>query len=161
MDVGWRTRKQSVALKSRLPQLVHWTLSWLLSMNVISICDHSMYYWFVYVNIEPSLVVGWFEVKLLSGLRFLWSMLCEEGDRVVNYRNRVDWEAMCGLMSLWYELYEYDMCEPVFPDTLRDVMWSILETWDVFKKKRSFRKLVLHAESAFKFASCLFTCLNV
>ena len=25
--------------------------------------------------------------------------MCEEGDRVVNCRNRVDCEAMCGLMS--------------------------------------------------------------
>jgi len=38
-------------------------------------------------------------MKLLSGLRFLWSVLCEEGNRVVNCRNRVDCEAMCGLMS--------------------------------------------------------------
>jgi len=55
--------------------------------------------WFEHVNIEPSLVVGRFEVELLSGLRFLWSVLCEKGDRVVNYHNRVDCEAMCGLMS--------------------------------------------------------------
>jgi len=40
-------------------------------MNIISIYDHSMYYWFVHVNIELSLVVGWFEVELLIGLRFL------------------------------------------------------------------------------------------
>jgi len=26
-------------------------------------------------------------------------MLCEEGDRVVNCRNRVDSEAICGLMN--------------------------------------------------------------
>jgi len=71
----------------------------LFSMNVIPIYDRSMYYWFVHVNIEPSFVVGWFEVELLSGLRLLWSMLCEEGDRVVNCRNRVDCEAMCGLMN--------------------------------------------------------------
>ena len=58
-----------------------------------------LYCWFVYINIEPSLVVRWFEVELLSGLRLLWSVLCEEGDRVVNYRNRVDCEAMCGLMN--------------------------------------------------------------
>ena len=31
--------------------------------------------------------------------RLLWSVLCEDGDRVVNWRNRVDCEAMCGLMS--------------------------------------------------------------
>ena len=58
-----------------------------------------MYCWSVYTNIKPILVVGWFEVELLSGLRFLWSVLCEEGDRVVNCRNHVDYEAMCGLMS--------------------------------------------------------------
>ena len=62
-------------------------------MNVIPICDSSMYYWFVHANIEPSLVFG------LSGLRFLWSLLCEEGAWVVNYRNRADCEAMCGLMG--------------------------------------------------------------
>jgi len=43
-------------------------------MNVILIYDRSMYYWFVHVNIERSLVVGWFEVELFSGLRLLWSM---------------------------------------------------------------------------------------
>jgi len=32
-----------------------------------------------YGNIEPSLVVGWLDVKLLSDLRFLWLVLCEEG----------------------------------------------------------------------------------
>jgi len=58
-----------------------------------------VYCWFVHVNIEPSSVVGWFEVELLSSLWFLWSVLCEEGDKVVNCRNRADWEAMCGLMS--------------------------------------------------------------
>ena len=61
--------------------------------------DCFVYFWLIHVNIEPSLVVGWFEVELLSDLRFLWLVLCEEGDRVVNYRNRVDGEAMCGLMS--------------------------------------------------------------
>ena len=45
---------------------------------------------------QVKLVVGWLEVELLSGLRFLWSLLCEEGAWVVNYRNRVDCEAMCG-----------------------------------------------------------------
>jgi len=68
-------------------------------MNVILIYDRSMYYWFVHVNIEPSLVVGWFEVELLSGLRLLWSVLCEEGHWVVNCRNRADCDAMCGLMN--------------------------------------------------------------
>ena len=71
----------------------------LLSMNVMPIYDRFMYRWFVYVNIEPSLVLGWLEVELLSDLRFLWSVLCEEGDRVVNCCNRMDCEAMCGLMS--------------------------------------------------------------
>ena len=52
-----------------------------------------------YGNIEPSLVVGWLDVKLLSDLRFLWLVLCEEGDRVVNCHNGVDCDAMCGLMS--------------------------------------------------------------
>ena len=62
----------------------------LLSMNIMPIYDCSVYCRFEYVNIEQSLVVGWFEVELLSDLRLLWSVLCEEGDRVVNYRNRVD-----------------------------------------------------------------------
>jgi len=61
--------------------------------------DRFVYCWFVHVNIEPSLVVGWFEVELLSGLRFLWLMLCKEGDRVVNCRNHVDCDAMCGSMN--------------------------------------------------------------
>ena len=68
-------------------------------MNVTPTYDGFMYYWFVYVNIEPSLVVGWFEAELLSGLRLLWWVLWEEGDRVVNCRNRVDCEAICGLMN--------------------------------------------------------------
>jgi len=63
------------------------------------IYDRSMYYSFVHANAEPSLAVGLFEVKLLSGLRLLWSVLCEEGDRNVNCCNRVDCEAMCGLMN--------------------------------------------------------------
>ena len=56
-------------------------------------------YWFVQVNIEPSLVVGWFKVELMRNLRFLWSVLCEEGAWVVNCRNRVDCEAMCGTLG--------------------------------------------------------------
>ena len=61
--------------------------------------DRFLYCWFVHANIESRLVVGWFEVELMRNLRFFWSMLCEEGVRVVNFRNRVDCEAMCGLMS--------------------------------------------------------------
>ena len=53
----------------------------------------------IVLNWKPSWVVGWFEVELLSDLRFLWSVLCEEGDRIVNCRNRVDCEAMCDLMN--------------------------------------------------------------
>ena len=55
----------------------------------------------------------WFEVLLVS--------VCEERDRVVNCRNRVDCEAMCGLMSC-------DKCmnmvcvNPFSPDVLCDVM---------------------------------------
>jgi len=45
-------------------------------MNVMPIYYRSMYYWFVRASIEPSLVVGWLEVELLSGLRFLWLLLC-------------------------------------------------------------------------------------
>jgi len=41
-------------------------------------------------------------------------------------------------------VYEYAMREPFFPDMLYDVMLLILETLDVFKNKRSFRKLVVH-----------------
>ena len=58
-----------------------------------------VYCWFVHVNIEPSLVVGWFEVELMSGLRFLWLVLCKDRDRVVNCRNCVNCEAICGLMN--------------------------------------------------------------
>jgi len=47
-------------------------------MNVTFVYDSFMYYWFVYGNIELSLVVGWFKVKLLSNLRFLWWLLCDK-----------------------------------------------------------------------------------
>ena len=67
-------------------------------MNIIPMHDCFLYCWFVHVDIELSLVVGWFEVELMRNLRFLWSVLCEEGVRVVNCRNREDCEAMCGLM---------------------------------------------------------------
>ena len=99
MDVGLRIGKQTVVLKFQLHQLVHLNTMLLLSMNVMSIYDRFMYCWFVFVNIEPSLVVGWLEVELLSGLRLLWSVLCEEGDSVVNCRNRVDCKATRGIMS--------------------------------------------------------------
>jgi len=66
-------------------------------MNIMPIYDHFLYCWFVHVDIEPSLVVGCFEVELMRNLRFLWSVLCEEGAWVVNYRNRMDFDAMCGL----------------------------------------------------------------
>jgi len=68
-------------------------------MNVMPIYDCSMYYWFMRANIEPSLVVGWLEVQLSSRLRFFWSLLGVEGAWIVNYRNHVDCEAMCGLMG--------------------------------------------------------------
>jgi len=87
----------------------------LLSMNVMPIYDRFMYCWFVYVNIEPSLTVGWFEVELLSGLRLLWSVLCEERDRVVNCRNRVDCEAMCGLMNDDMKCMNVLCVNPLFP----------------------------------------------
>jgi len=73
-------------------------------MNVMPIYDRSMYYWFVRVSIESSLVVRWLEVELLSGLRFLLSLLCDEGVWVVNYRNRVDCEAMCTSLSRFYRV---------------------------------------------------------
>ena len=38
-------------------------------------------------------------MELLSGLRFLSSVLCEKEVRVVNYRNRADCKAMCCLMG--------------------------------------------------------------
>jgi len=68
-------------------------------MNIIPMYDRCVYCWFVHVNIEASLVVGRFEVELLCGLRFLWSVLYEEGDSIVNCCNRVDCEVICGLMS--------------------------------------------------------------
>jgi len=46
-------------------------------------------------------------------------------------------------------MYEYAMCEPFSPDMLRDVMRLILETLDVFKKRRSFRKFFLHVWKCF------------
>ena len=39
-------------------------------MNVIPLYDRFMYCWFVCANIKPSLVAGWLEVELFSGLRF-------------------------------------------------------------------------------------------
>jgi len=68
-------------------------------MNVMPIYDRSMYDWFGHVNIEPSLVVGWFEAELMRNLRFLWSLLCEEGVGVVKCRNRVNCEAVCGSLG--------------------------------------------------------------
>jgi len=51
---------------------------------VISMSSTLVYVDFVnyrmnYGNIEPSLVGGWLEVKLLGNSRFLWSLFCEEG----------------------------------------------------------------------------------
>ena len=68
----------------------------LLSMNVILIYDRLCIVR-LYDNIEPSMAVGWLEEELLIDSRILWSLLCEEEVRVVNYRNRIDCEAMCGL----------------------------------------------------------------
>ena len=83
------------------------------------IYDRFMYCRFVYVNIEPSLVVGWLEVELLSGLRLLWSVLCEEGDRVVNCRNRVDFEAMCCLMNGDMKYINVLCVNPLFPQCVK------------------------------------------
>ena len=95
----------------------------LLSVNVMPICDRFMYCWFVYINIEPSLLVGWFEVELLSDLRFMWSVLREEGDRVVNCHNRVDCKTMCGLMSCDMKCMNV-LCVNSFPP--QHAMWQIL-----------------------------------
>ena len=54
-------------------------------------------------------------MELLSGLRFLWLVLCEEGDRVVNYRNRVDYEAVCSLMSCDMKCMNVRCVNPLFP----------------------------------------------
>jgi len=115
MDVGLRIGKQTVVLKFQLHQLVHLNTMLLLSMNVMSIYDRFMYCWFVFVNIEPSLVVGWLEVELLSGLRLLWSVLCEEGDRVVNCHNHVDCEAIWGLMNGDIKCMNVLCVNPLFP----------------------------------------------
>ena len=78
-------------------------------------------YWFIYDNIKPSWKLD-VEVELLSGLRFLWSVLCEEGGRVVNCRNRVDCETMCGLISCDMKCMNV-LCANLFsPDILRDIM---------------------------------------
>ena len=61
-------------------------------------------------------------MQLLSDLRFLWSVLCEEGDRVVNCRNRVNCEAMCGLMSCDMKCMNVLCVKPFSPDMLFDVM---------------------------------------
>jgi len=54
-------------------------------------------------------------VELLGGLRFLWSVLFEEGDNVVNYGNRVDCEAMCGLMTCDMKCMNVLRVNPLFP----------------------------------------------
>ena len=71
VDIGWQTRRQNVALESLLHWLVHLNTMLLLSMDVMPKYHRFTYCWLVYVNIEPSLVVGWFEVELFSGLRLL------------------------------------------------------------------------------------------
>ena len=38
-------------------------------------------------------------MELLSALRLLWSLLCKEGNSIVNCRNHVDCKAMCGLVN--------------------------------------------------------------
>jgi len=68
-------------------------------MNVTPVYDGFMHYCFVCPSTEPSLVVRWFEAELLRALRFLWLVLCEEGARVMINRNRVDCEAVCGLLG--------------------------------------------------------------
>ena len=49
-------------------------------------------------------------------------MLREEGDRVVNCHNYVDYEAMCGLMSCDMKYISVLCVNPLSPDMLRDVM---------------------------------------
>ena len=88
-------------------------------MNVMPIYDRFMYSWFVYVNIEPSLVVGWFEVEALSGLRLLWSVLCEHGDRDVNCGNQLECEAMCGLMNGDMKYMNVLCVNPLFPQCVK------------------------------------------
>jgi len=113
-------------------------------MNIIPMYDRFVYCWFVHVNIKPSLVIGWFEMELLSDLSFLWSVLYEEGDRVVNCCNCVDFEAMCGLMRCDMKCMNALCVNSFSRNMLRDVIQLILETLDVFPKKISFRKFVLH-----------------
>jgi len=43
-------------------------------------------------------------VELMRNLRFLWSLLCEEGAWVVIGRNHMDCEAICGLLGDVFEL---------------------------------------------------------
>ena len=64
-----------------------------------TIYDGFMYYWFVHANIEPSLIVEWFEVELLRDLRFLWLVLYEEGAWVMICHNCVDCEVMCSSLG--------------------------------------------------------------
>ena len=49
------------------------------SMNATLVYVDFMSYRLNYGNIESILAVGWLEVKLLSDLRILSSLLCEEG----------------------------------------------------------------------------------
>jgi len=94
-------------------------------MNVAFISDGVIYCWIVYGTIELSLVVGWFEVKLLRDMRLLWLMLCKEGAWVVIYRNRVDCEAMCSLLDKFFQVKLWSVMNVlcVTPLPLENVKW--------------------------------------
>jgi len=53
--------------------------------------------------------------RTMSGSGFCSTMLVRREIGLWNYRNRVDWDAMCGLFC-WndYEVFKCDMCIP-FP----------------------------------------------
>ena len=110
----------------------HWWLIW----------DYACEHWFRelinsnHCGIEPSLVVGWFEVELMRN----WGSCgrCCVRREPGFWITTIVWiEKPC--MAYWvystklcYEVYECAMCEPLTPsNVLRDTMWLILEILDV------------------------------
>ena len=61
-------------------------------------------------------------MELLSGSRFLRSVLCEKGDRVMNCRNRVDCETLCGLMNCDIKCMNVLCVNPFSLDLLHDII---------------------------------------
>ena len=122
----------------------------------IPIYDRFLYCCFVHVNIELSLVVGWFKVELMRKLRFLWSVLCKEGA----------WVVITTIMCIARQCVAYwaDSAELCYGVLWMCYLWTIslsmcymTDSW-VFRclwKEGSFRKLVFMISNAFKYLPML------